>query len=141
MKFPSEFQENFVPFFAQEKGDSSDHFIVSNATQLFNSARCLNLGEVLWSDLNLVGLPNRFKHFVLDSDELRVLLDCYKTMYPREKIELTSSVVRKYSRVMLGTEKFGSKMDCTKPSDQLKSWLLGPLIMAVLISLCRADLG
>ena len=102
-------------FFAEEKADSSKHFIVSNATQLFNSARCLNLGEVLWSDLNLVGLPNRFKHFVLDSDELRVLLDCYKTMYPREKIELTSSVVRKYSRVMLGTEKFGSKMDCTKP--------------------------
>ena len=101
-----------MPFFAQEKGDSSqsDHLIVSNATQLFNSARCLNL-EVLWSDLTLVGLPNRFKHFVLDSDELRVLLDCYKTMYQREKIELTSSVVRKYSRVMLGTEKFGSKMD------------------------------
>ena len=67
---------------------------------------------MLWSDFDLVGLPNRFKHFVLDSDELRVLLDCYKTMYPREKIELTSSVARKYSSVMLGTEKFGSKMDC-----------------------------
>ena len=33
-------------------------------------------------------------------------------MYPREKIELTSSVARKYSNIMLGTEKFGSKMDC-----------------------------
>ena len=112
VKFPSEFQENFMPFFAQEKGDFSDHFIVSNATQLFNSARCLNLGDFQWSDLTLVGLPNRFKHFVLDSDELRVLIDCYKTMYPREKIELTSSVARKYSSIMLGTEKFGSKMDC-----------------------------
>ena len=112
VKFPSEFQKKFMPFFAQEKGDFSDHFIVSNAIQLFNSARCLNLGDFQWSDLTLVGLPNRFKHFVLDSDELRVLIDCCKTMYPREKIELTSSVARKYSSIMLGTEKFGSKMDC-----------------------------
>ena len=91
VKFPSEFQENFMPFFAQEKADFSDHFIVSNVTQLFNSARCLNLGDFCWSDLTLVGLPNTFKHFVLNSDELRVLLDCYETMYPREKIELTSN--------------------------------------------------
>ena len=54
VKFPSEFQENFMPFFAQEKGDFSDHFIVSNATQLFNSARYLNLGDFQWSDLTLL---------------------------------------------------------------------------------------
>lgn len=112
VKFPRKFQENFMPFFAREKGDFSDHLIVSNATQLFNSAHCLNLGDFQWSDLTLVGLPSRFKHFVLDSDELRVLNDCYKTMYPIEKIELTSSVARKYSTIMLGTEKFGSTMDC-----------------------------
>lgn len=112
VKFPSEFQDNFMPFFAQERNDLSDNFIVRNATQLFNSACCLNLGDFQWSDLSLVGLPNRFKHFVLDSEELRVLLDCYKTMYPREEIELTSNVARKYSNIMLGTEKFGSKMDC-----------------------------
>lgn len=112
VKFPSKFQENFMPFFAREKGDFSDHLIVSNATQLFNSAHCLNLGDFQWSDLTLVGLPSRFKHFVLDSDELRVLNDCYKTMHPIEKIELTSSVARKYSTIMLGTEKFGSTMDC-----------------------------
>ena len=61
VKLPGEFPENFMPFFGQEKGDFSDHFIVSNATQLFNSARCLNLGDICWSDLTLVGLPNRFK--------------------------------------------------------------------------------
>ena len=43
-----------------------------------------------------------------------MLLDCYKTLYPHEEIELSSlsSVTRKYSNMMLGTEKFGSKMDC-----------------------------
>ena len=81
MKFPSEFEESLMPFFAQEKSDFSDHFIVGDATQLFDSARCLTLGDFQWSDdLTLVGLLNRFKHFVLDSDELKVLLDCYKTM-------------------------------------------------------------
>ena len=64
VKFPSKFQENSLRFFAQVKGYFSDHFIVSNATQLFNSARCLNLGHFQWSDFTLVGLPNRFKHFV-----------------------------------------------------------------------------
>ena len=92
---------------------------------MFNSARCLNLGDFQWSDLTLVGLPNRFTHFVLDSDELRVLLDCYKTMYPREKIELTSSVARKYSSIMLGAEnEFESKMDCPnlRSAQEMASW-------------------
>ena len=48
---------------------------------------------------------------VLDAGEVRVLLECYKTLYPREEIELSSSVARKFSNVVLGTEKFGSKMD------------------------------
>lgn len=82
-----------VPFFAQEKSGSSDNFSVRNTTQLFNSVRCLNLGDFQCSDLTVVGLPNRFKHFVFDSDELRVLPDYYKTIYPREKIELISDQV------------------------------------------------
>ena len=81
MKFPSEFEESLMPFFAPEKSDFSDHYIVGDATQLFDSACCLTLGDFQWSDdLTLVGLLNRFKHFVLDSVELKVLLDCYKTM-------------------------------------------------------------
>ena len=60
--------------------------------------------------ITLVSLPNSFKHFALDPDELRVLFDCYKTLYPREEIELSSSVARKFSNVLLGTEKFGSKL-------------------------------
>ena len=82
-----------LPFFAREKSGSSDNFSVSNTTQLFNSVRCLNLGDFQCSDLTVVGLPNRFKHFVFDSDELRVLPDYYKTIYPREKIELISNQV------------------------------------------------
>ena len=58
--------------------------MVENATKLFNSAYCLNLGDFQWSDLTLVNLPNSFKHFVSDPDELRVLFDCYKTFYPRK---------------------------------------------------------
>ena len=48
----------------------------------------------------------------MDSDELWILLECYKTLYPREEVELSSSVACKYSNIRLGTEKFGSKLDC-----------------------------
>ena len=94
-----------------ESHDLSENLVVENATKLFNSAYCLNLGDFQWSDLTLVSLPNSFKHFALDPDELRVLFDCYKTLYPGEEIELSSSVARKFSNVLLGTEKFGSKLD------------------------------
>ena len=113
LKFPNEFQEHFLPFFAQNGShDLSENLVVENATKLFNSAYCLSLGDFQWSGLTLVSLPNSFKHFALDPDELRVLFDCYKTLYPREEIELSSSVARKFSNVLLGTEKFGSKLDC-----------------------------
>ena len=111
-KFPSEFQENFLPFFSQESHDLYENFVVNNATSLFNSAYCLNLGDFQWSDLTLVSLPSSFKHFALNSDELRLLFECYKALYPREEIELSSSVAHKFSNVSLCTEKFGSKLDC-----------------------------
>ena len=113
-KFPTEFKDTFMPFFTQESSDPAESLIVKNATALFNSACCLNLGDFQWSNLTHVTLPRSFKHFALDPDELRLLLHCYKTLYPHETIELPflSRVARKYSNIMLGSEKFGSKMDC-----------------------------
>ena len=114
VQFPCDFQENFLPFFAQEGNGSPESFIVKTASELFNSACCLSLGAFQWSDLTLVSLPSSFKHFALDEDEVKVLLECYKALYPTEEIELTSCVARKFTSVVLGTEKFGSKMDCRK---------------------------
>ena len=79
VKFPSEFQENLLPFcFSQESHDLSKIFIMNNATELFNSAWCLNLGDFQLSDLTLLSLPSSFKHFALNPDELRLLFKCYK---------------------------------------------------------------
>ena len=114
VQFPCDFQENFLPFFAQEGNGSPESFIVKTASELFNSACCLSLGAFQWSDLTLVSLPSSFKHFALDEDEVKVLLECYKALYPTEEIELTSCVAHKFTSVVLGTEKFGSKMDCRK---------------------------
>ena len=77
----TEFQDNFMPFFAQERKDLSESLIVKNATQLFNSACCLSLGDFQWNDLTLVGLPNTFKHFVLDADELKSARFSLKTYF------------------------------------------------------------
>ena len=95
VKFPSEFQEIFLPFFFHESHDLYENFVVNNATSLFNSAYCLNLGDFQWSDLTLVSLLSSFKHFALNPDELRLLFECYKALNPREEIELSSSVARK----------------------------------------------
>lgn len=45
-------------------------------------------------------------------------------MYPKQEIELTSSVAKRYSSIMLGNEKFGSKIDCRNlPSARvMASW-------------------
>ena len=83
-----------------------------NATKLVKTACCLTLGDIQWSDLSLVDFPNSFKHFVLSVDELRTVLECYKTLHPGQKVEVTSNIARKYCNVKLGTEKFGSKIDC-----------------------------
>ena len=104
VKFPSEFQEHFLPFFSQESHDLSENFGVNNATKLFNIAYYLNLRDFQWGDLTLVSPPNSFKHFALNPDELRLLFECYKALYPREEIELSSSIARKFSNVLLGTE-------------------------------------
>ena len=101
-----------MPHFAQEKTDLFEGFIVKNATELFKCACCFSLEECRWSDLTLVNFSNSFKHFSLLDDELKLLLECYKALYPNKEIKLSSSIARKYSNVMLGTEKFGSKMDC-----------------------------
>lgn len=61
-----------MPFFTQERNDAVESLNVKNAIALFNSACCLNLGDFQWSDLTLVSLPKSFKHFALDSDELKV---------------------------------------------------------------------
>lgn len=107
LNFHVNFRKTFLPFFAQEENDSSESFIVKTATELFNSACCLSLGDCQWSDLTLIKLPSLFKHFVLDADEIKLLLECYKALYPREEIELTSCVAHKFKSVVLGNEKFG----------------------------------
>lgn len=112
VNFLDKFQDTFLPFFSQERTESVEGLIVRNATKLVKSACCLTLGDIQWSDLSLVGFPNSFKHFVFSVDELRTLLECYKTLYPGQLVEVTSNIARKYSNVKLGTEKFGSKMDC-----------------------------
>ena len=113
-----------MPFFTLERSDYAESLILKTAAQLLNSANCWNMGDFQGSDLTLVGLPNTFEHFVMDSDELRILLECYKTLYPREEVEQSSSVARKYSNNSLGTEKFGSKLDCrnTRSARIMASW-------------------
>ena len=101
LNFHVNFGKTFCRFFSQEGSDSSESFIVRTATELFNSACCWNLGDFQWSDLTLVSLPSSFRHFVLDAEELKVLLECYQTLYTREEIELISCVTRKYKSVVL----------------------------------------
>ena len=112
VEFPNEFHDSFIPFFAQERNDSAQSLIVKTATKLHLSSSCSNVMAFQWCDLGLVSLPNTFKHFALGADELNLLHACYEFLYPGCGVEITSSVGCKYSNITLGSEKFGSKMDC-----------------------------
>jgi len=125
-EFPKEFSENFVQFFDEQRKTVIENFNALNATKLFNAATCYNLGEVNWSDLRYLILPNSYKLVAIDSDDLQLLLSCYKVIYPHSNIALSSLALcaRKYPRVSLGTETFGSKMDNRnlRSSRILASW-------------------
>ena len=74
VKFPSEFQEHFWPFFPKK-------VMIYLKIQLgimppFNSVYCLNLGDFQLSDLTLVSFPSF-------PDELRLLFECYKASQGR----------------------------------------------------------
>ena len=112
VEFPNEFHDSFIPFFAQERNDSAQSLIVKTATKLHLSSSCSNVMAFQWCDLGLVSLPNTFEHFALGADELNLLHACYEFLYPGCGVEITSSVGCKYSSITLGSEKFGSKMDC-----------------------------
>ena len=77
------------------------------------------------------------KHLALDSDELGVLLGCYKTLYPNEHIELaclSMIFARTYSTIFLEVRNLVQRWTITI-CDQLGYWLLGFLQMALLIPL------
>ena len=69
-----------MPFFNKEGSSCGENFSFKTATQLINSACCWHLKHFQWSDLTLVSLPSTYKQFGLDSDELDLLLDCYKIL-------------------------------------------------------------
>ena len=76
-KFPTEFQDTFMPFFIQERNDAVESLTVINAIALFNSTCCLNLRDFQWSDLAL--------HLLVFQTHLSVLhwilmsLECFLT--------------------------------------------------------------
>jgi len=111
---PSEFQENFMPFFKQSSTFESSEFSAINALYFSKSACCHDLKEVTWNDLSLVNLPNSYQYMTLDVDDLNLLLECYRHLLPADDhltIDSLSSIARRYAYVFLGSKKFGSKKD------------------------------
>ena len=106
VEFPQEFQDTFLPFFNQTTNGCGDisNFSAINAIQLLNSSRVNRLENIPWSHLSLA----------LEKEEMHLLVGCYQALYPEEGISVAclQSMARKYAYVLLGSEKFGSKMDC-----------------------------
>ena len=116
VEFPQEFIDTYLPFFNQTRNGCGDvaNFSAINAIQLLNSARVNRLEDIPWSHFSLVGFPTSYKHIALEKEEMHLLVGCYQALYPEEGISVAclQSVARKYAYILLGSEKFGSKMDC-----------------------------
>lgn len=84
-KVQTEALDPFLSFSTQERKKTVEIFNVKNATTLFNSECCLDVGHFRWSDITLVSLPNSYKQFALHFCAQKVLRDCYKTMCPEQK--------------------------------------------------------
>lgn len=112
-ELPKQFHDTFIPFF-KSTTDIDTEFSDRIAVYFSTCSIHHNLTEVKWDDLQLVGLAKSFQYTILDSDDLNLLLDCYKQLHNNLddiNVNCLSSTIRKYSYIFLGTEKFGSKKD------------------------------
>ena len=129
VEFPQEFQDTFLPFFNQTRNGCGDvaNFSAINAIQLLKNSRVNRLEDIPWSHFSLVGFPTSYKHIALEEEEMHLLVGCYQALYPEEGISVAclQSVARKYAYILLGSEKFGSKMDCRslRSARVMASWV------------------
>ena len=83
--------------------------------KLINAALSSNLLDIDWRMLESeVCLPRFHRVRTLDTDDLSSLLAVYKSMYGERitSVDCMANTVRRFGSVVIGPEKFSSKLDC-----------------------------
>lgn len=70
VQFPEEFKSHFAPFFEEQRKSFVKQCNPLNAFKLFKSATCYNLQDIIWRNLEIVGLPISYKNEVIEADDL-----------------------------------------------------------------------
>ncbi|XP_022784123.1 uncharacterized protein LOC111324758 [Stylophora pistillata] len=126
---PNEFEEHFLPVFSHHLTNTAEKIIdiVKLGPKLINAAISNNLLEIDWRMLEReVYLPRFHKVRALDEDELSSLHFVYKAMYGNviTNLDCLAKTVRRFGSVVIGPEKFGSKLECRslKSARIVASW-------------------
>ena len=113
---PSQFEGNFLSILCHTM-NSADSLtdIIKLGPKLMKAALSSNLLEIDWKTLESeIHLPPFHKLRTLDSDDLSSLLVVYMSMYGEiiTSVNCLSKTVRQFGSIIIGPEKFGSKLEC-----------------------------
>ena len=126
---PNEFEEYFLPIFSHPLLNCAENVtdIVKLGPTLMNAALSSNLLGIDWKMLESeVSLPRFHRVRTLESDDLSSLLAVFKCMYGEAiaSISCLAKTVRRFGSIIIGPEKFGSKLECRslKSARIIVSW-------------------
>ena len=126
---PEEFGNHFLPILSRHLTNSAESVtdMIKLGPKLINAALSSNLLDIYWRMLESeVCLPRFHRARTLDTDDLSSLFAVYKSMYGERitSVDCMANTVRRFGSVIIGPEKFGSKLDCRslKSARIIASW-------------------
>lgn len=113
VQMPQQYQSEFLHICSSQENFEqviNEYLVESN---LYSMSTAFPIGNQNWAYLSNVSLSS---HYILESFEscdLGILHTVYKALYPEEIIDkrALAETVKKYSRITIGTEEYGSKLD------------------------------
>jgi len=117
VSLPEEFSDSMLSFFNSYKKQTQTMPAVETVTvcspALLRISVCTILSNIKWSDTDQVILPLSYKLMQFDQDDRHLLCQTYQRMYPEKYLNanMVSETARRYQRVTLAGEKFGSKLE------------------------------
>ena len=120
------YKDEFHPVFDHWKSKRNSTLTESTMQQHYLLSQLNNFASVLWYDNANVTAPASFKMDMLTSENIRTILIVYQALYPERIIDINDLhfTVKKFSSILVGAEKFGSKAESrtSRSARVLASW-------------------
>ena len=133
VSMPRDFQDEFASLCTPEINNTEQDEPANNEwhTSFLFQRICTSipLQNIDWKNSCLIKLPSFHKISAMDSDDLQLLMQVYKIMFPEKDIELANLAenIHKYGSVTIGHVHYGSRLEPRgmRSSNILASWPKG----------------